>query len=80
MDIAIIDTSRGIGLIDNKPKGNTIMKSFEVTLSERRYVTRTIEAECGADAEEILVNEFNEDGLDFDYYDNMRCESKESVV
>lgn len=83
MDIDIIDTSRRIGLIDNKPKGNTIMKTmktFEVTLSERCSVTRTVEAASEQEAEEVVLSEHNEGGLDFTYYDELECNAKESAI
>ena len=54
------------------------MKTFEVTLSERRSITRTIEAKCKTDAEQMLIDDHNDGSLDFSYYDNLECEAKET--
>ena len=55
------------------------MKAFEVTLSERRSVTRTIMAADEQEAEEILIAEHKDGDLDFDYYDQLECNAKETA-
>lgn len=55
------------------------MKTFEVTLSERRSVTQTIQAKNMEDAEQQMIDEHATGGLDFDYYDNLECNTKECV-